>query len=356
MTVINLGEIPQGRASEIAGQIMPLKDVTASLSANYLIKGLLGASALTVLFGGSNTGKTFVAVDLSLHVAAGLPWRGRRIKQGSVIYIAGEGGTGIRNRLSAVVADRPEFKNASFYLLPVALDLFGDADAMALSDAMPCNDPALIVIDTLARSMGVGDENSTKDMNQFIASCDLLRRVTGAHVMVVHHTGKDQSRGARGASSLYAATDTELKVTTEGAIQCTKQRDMPYPETEHFKLREVTLGVDDEGDEVTSAVVDVVEPQKAFKKPLSGKSEVAMQALLDALHDHGMNKTGPNYPVNRQVVHTDHWRAACDVHGLTGGVSDSAARTAFKRAKDKLMELDEIREWCGHVWRVQDED
>lgn len=356
MTVINLGETRQGRASEIVSQMVAVQDVRPDLLSSYLVKGLLGTAALTVLFGGSNTGKTFVAVDLGLHIAAGVPWRGRRIRQGSVVYIAGEGGSGIRNRLAAALADRPEFAEAKFFLLPVALDLFEDGDAMALCEALPCDDPALIVVDTLARSMGVGDENSTKDMNQFIASCDLLRKATGAHVMIVHHTGKDQSRGARGASSLYAATDTELKVTAEGEIQCTKQRDLPYPEVEHFALRQVCLGHDDEGDEITSAVVDPVEPSEVSKKPLSGKSEVAMQAFLDALRDHGTAKSGVNFPTNRKVVHVDQWRSACDDHGLTSGVSDSAARTAFKRAKDKLMELNEIREWGGHVWRVQDEN
>ena len=105
-----------------------------------------------------------------------------------------------------------------------------------------------------------------------------------------------------------------------------------------------------------SAVVDVAEPPKPERKPLKGKNEVAMQALYDALGDHGETRTGKLYPSNRKVVHVDRWREACDVHGLTSGTSDSAGRQAFKRAKDTLMDMDEVRQHGDHVWRVQDDD
>jgi hypothetical protein len=81
-----------------------------------------------------------------------------------------------------------------------------------------------------------------------------------------------------------------------------------------------------------------------------------MQALYDALRDHGTTKSGNTWPANRKVVEVDHWRDACGAHGLTTGVSDSAERVAFKRVKDKLMDMDEVREFGGHVWRVQDDD
>ena len=190
----------------------------------------------------------------------------------------------------------------------------------------------------------------------FVRNCDLIREATGAHVMVIHHTGKDEDRGARGSSALRAAVDNEIQVTSEWKIISRKQRDQEPPEPLHFKLRSVTLGVDEDGAPVTSAVVDAAEPPKPARKQLKGKNEVAMQALYDALRDHGTTRSGNLYPANRKVVNVDHWRAACDAHGLTAGISDSAARTAFKRAKDKLMEMDEVREWGGFVWRVQDDE
>lgn len=344
------------RASEIENRLVSLSAIEAVLTSNYMVKGWLDRNCLSMLYGPSNAGKTFVALDIAMHIAAGKLWRGLRVNGGPVLYIAAEGGAGIRNRLAAIKRDRPEMANAPFHLLPLGLDLHGQGDALAVCEIMPCDKPALVVIDTLARSMGAGDENTAKDAAQFVRNCDLIREATGAHVMVIHHTGKDEDRGARGSSALRAAVDNEIQVTAEWEIISRKQRDQEPPEPLYFNLRSVTLGMDEDGDPVTSAVVDVAEPPKPERKPLSGKNEVAMQALYDALRDHGETRTGNLYPANRKVVHVDKWREACGVHGLTTGVSDSAARTAFMRAKTKLMDMDEVREFGGYVWRVQDDD
>jgi hypothetical protein len=358
MTVINLNMSPS-RASEIENRLVNLSAIDAVLTSNYMIKGWLDRNCLSMLYGPSNAGKTFVALDMAMHIAASKPWRGLKVNGGPVLYIAAEGGAGIRNRLAAIKRDRPDLATAPFTLLPMGLDLHGQGDALAVCDVIPDQKPALIVVDTLARSMGAGDENTARDTAMFVRNCDLIRQATGAHVMVIHHTGKDEDRGARGSSALRAAVDNEIQVTTDWEIISRKQRDQEPPEPLHFKLRSVTLGMDEDGDPVTSAVVDATEPPKRERKPLSGKNEVAMQALYEALHGHGHGhgqvKLGNSYPSNRKVVHVDRWRASCNAHGLTSGVSDSAARTAFKRAKDKLMDLNEVREWGDHVWRVQDD-
>jgi hypothetical protein len=221
---------------------------------------------------------------------------------------------------------------------------------------MPCEKPALVVIDTLARSMGAGDENTAKDAAQFLRNCDLIRDATGAHVMVIHHTGKDEDRGARGSSALRAAVDNEIQVTADRQIISRKQRDQESPEQLYFNLRPVTLGLDEDSQPVKSAVVDVAEPPKPERKPLQGRNEVAMQALYDALRDHGETRTGNLYPSNRKVVHIDKWRAACLSKGLTDGLSGSATRVAFKRAKDTLMDKNLMRQQDDHVWRVNDDD
>lgn len=344
------------RASEIETRLVSLSAIEAVLTSNYMVKGWLDRNCLSMLYGPSNAGKTFVALDIAMHIAAGKPWRGLRVNGGPVLYIAAEGGAGIRNRLAAIKRDRPEVANAPFHLLPLGLDLHGQGDALAVCEIMPCDKPALVVIDTLARSMGAGDENTAKDAAQFVRNCDLIREATGAHVMVIHHTGKDEDRGARGSSALRAAVDNEIQVTAEWEIISRKQRDQEPPEPLYFNLRSVTLGMDEDGDPVTSAVVDVAEPPKPERKPLSGKNEVAMQALYDALRDHGETRTGNLDPANRKVVHVDKWREACLSKGLTDGVSDSSARVAFKRAKDKLMDLNEVRQQDDYVWRVNDDD
>lgn len=355
MTVIN-PNMNASRASEIETRLVSLSAIDAVLTSNYMVKGWLDRNCLSMLYGPSNAGKTFVALDIAMHIAAGKPWRGLRVNGGPVLYIAAEGGAGIRNRLAAIKLDRPELAASPFTLLPVGLDLHGQGDAMAVCEIMPDADPALVVIDTLARSMGAGDENTAKDTAMFVRNCDLIREATGAHVMVIHHTGKDSERGARGSSALRGAVDDEIEVTAGGEIINRKARDREKPETLHFMLRSVVLGKDEDGDPVTSAVVDVAKPPKPERKPLKGQNEVAMQALYDALRDHGETRIGILYPSNCKVAHVDRWREACFSKGLTDGVSDSSARVAFKRAKDKLMDLNEVRQQGEYVWRVNYED
>ena len=101
--------------------------------------------------------------------------------------------------------------------------------------------------------------------------------------------------------------DNEIQVTSEWEIISRKQRDQETPEPLNFKLRSVTLGMDEDGEPVTSAVVDVAEQPKSKRKPLRGKNEVAMQALFDALRQHGTTKSGDAWPDNRKVVAVDHW-------------------------------------------------
>ncbi|WP_456388383.1 helicase RepA family protein [Profundibacter sp.] len=336
--------------------MISLANIKPVLTLSHMVKGWLSRGGLSMLYGPSNAGKTFVALDIAMHIAAGQAWRGCRVDGGPVVYIAAEGGAGVLNRLAAFKLASAGMAEAPFILLPIGLDLHGQIDTQAACNAMMHISPALVVVDTLARSMGAGDENTAKDAAMFVRNCDHIREHTGAHVLVVHHTGKDEERGARGSSALRAAVDTEIHVTSDHEIICKKQRDMVIAQPLHFQLRTVTLGLDEDGDPVTSAVVEASEPPKPTRKLLKGRNEVAMQALYDALRDHGTTKAGDSYPTNRKVVTVDHWRDACGVHGLTTGATDAAARMAFKRAKDKLMDMDEVREFGTLVWRVQDDE
>ncbi|MAM63858.1 helicase RepA family protein [Maritimibacter sp. UBA3975] len=341
------------RGEALRGKMIPLAKIKPCLDANYLVQGWLGAGGLSVLYGPSNSGKTFVAVDLAAHVASGTAWRGYKIKPGPVVYVAAEGGGGIRNRVSAIRNARPDLlEGAEFSLLPTNLDLHEPGDAMALCDAMPTESAALVVIDTMARCMGSGDENSARDVAQFVINLDAIRERTGAHVLVVHHSGKNAEAGARGSSALRAAVDTEIAIS-EGQISCVKQRDMETPDRLFFGLETVELGKDSDGDPVTSAVVRPADAPKPKRKPLSGQAEVAMQALREALREHGATILGPDYPEGCKSVPVDLWREACDRHGLTTGGSESAHRMAFMRVKNKLLELNEIRIFEDQVWSVQ---
>ncbi len=343
------------RHSEIKRRLIRLDEIEPVLSANYLVKGWLLASGLSVLFGPSNAGKTFVALDIAMHVAAGEDWRDCKVNAGPVLYIAAEGGAGILNRLAAFKAENPHMASAPFTLLPIGVDLHASGDAEIIVSLLADKKPALIVVDTLARSIGEGDENTAKDTAMFVRNCDLMREMTGAHVMIIHHTGKEEDRGARGSSALRAAVDTEILVGSNHRISSKKQRDMIAPADLYFALRSVALGYDEDGDPVTSAVVEQSDKPIASRKPLKGKDEVAMTALTEALAEHGLTDMGNDYPSGVTVVSMKAWREKCAEHELTTGSSDSAARTAFKRAKDRLIELNLVRGFNNHFWKVRDD-
>ena len=344
-----------GRFEELKSRMVSLDAIEAVLSCNYLIKGWLTANGLSMLYGPSNAGKTFVALDMAMHIAAGVPWRGCKVSAGPVLYIAAEGGSGVLNRLAAFKREHPRMADAPFILLPIGVDLHGNIDAKALAAILSEYSPALVVVDTLARSMGEGDENTAKDTAQLVKNCDLIREATGAHVMLIHHTGKDEEKGARGSSAQRAAMDTEIMVSNQ-TIKCKKQRDLIMPSDLHYVLRSVTLGTDEDGDPVTSAVVDPADKPVPIRKPLKGKDQVAMTALTNALSEHGRTDMGDLYPQGVAVVSSEQWRNACAAHELTTGSSANAASMAFKRAKDRLIELDLVRGFNDYFWKVQDDD
>eukprot|EP00918_Siedleckia_nematoides_P046275 GHVU01101453.1.p1 GENE.GHVU01101453.1~~GHVU01101453.1.p1 ORF type:complete len:375 (+),score=27.24 GHVU01101453.1:26-1150(+) len=349
--------LPSLRSKTLEEQFVAFHDIKPCLNANHLVAGWLGEGGLSVLFGASNSGKTFNILDMAVHVASGVEWRGHKVKAGPVIYVAAEGGAGIQNRLSAIRKAKPELNACKgFYLLPTSLDLHGVDDATALCLAIPCAQAALIVIDTMARSMGGGDENSARDVSQFVRNLDAIRASTGAHVLVVHHSGKNVNAGARGSSALRAAVDTEI-VIADKRIFCTKQRDMEEPQHVFFDLETVALGFDQDGDIVTSAVVISADCSAITKKRPTGRDEVAERSLTEALRLHGSPRNGDEFPKGSAVVHNLEWREQCDKNGLTKvDARLDTKRKAFERAKNRLLSLNSIGICGDYVWKIQNDD
>ncbi|MCK0102536.1 helicase RepA family protein [Pseudohalocynthiibacter sp. F2068] len=358
-----------GRAADLSSQLKPLHAIKPVLQSRYLVKGWLDRGTASVVYGESNVGKTFFALDLSMHIAAAKNWHDCRVPHdedyaGPVVYVAGEGGRGLNNRIEAIRRERPDLmehteEDGDFLLLPTALNLCNSGDATALTRALSSlsKSPSLIVIDTLARSMGDGDENTAKDMGAFVRNIDHLRNETGAHVMVIHHSGKDTSKGARGSGSLRAAVDTEIELTRSGDVvmaETRKQRDMICEKVFAYKLRDVFIGYDEDGDAVTSAVVEPTDPVKHEPK-ISGQAEVALQALGDAIRKHGEKKQGDDYP-NVPCVLLSQWRDSCDLHGLADSDDRDSMKRAFNRNKTALQSKNLIRIYNNFVWMVPNEN
>ena len=265
-----------------------------------LVDGLLSQSSLSVLYGPSNSGKTFQAMALAFAVATGSEFYGRQARQGRVVYLAAEGAANIKKRRAALkiahkhlLDEREELP--AFDMIGDSFDLLSPAgDIDDLIDEIGKAD--FIVIDTLAAVAAGRDENTAPTMFSIVANCHRLIAETGAHVMLVHHMGKSEEKGARGHSSLRAAIDTELEVmavpgTNIGRIKITKQRDMEPAAQMGFELRTVVIHETASGDQITSCVVD----PKDVKPNTTKKS-----SLVRALEKIIFNKfTSPTRPAAR---------------------------------------------------------
>jgi hypothetical protein len=344
-------------------------DVEPVLGGAYLVKSLLDVAAMAVVYGPSNSGKTFWTIDLAYHIAIGAPWRGRRVLQASVLYLAAEGGRGVINRVAALkqahgVLDVPlAVKRAGLDLLHDQADLQHIVDLSAEVKARLPDAPHMIVIDTLSRVMAGGDENSAADMTALIRNIDAIRATTGATTLLVHHTGKDAARGARGHSSLRAATDTEIEIANEDGARAavvTKQRDHQGGETFAFDLEGVTLGTDQDGDEVTSCIVKVADEDEyraavTQRKGLGGNQKILAETF-DQMLGEGLGRPNPGgvgFPdpgrfwcvpmedfraaamgkmaaTNKRGAFIEAWKALTDARGLFCAASDLVWRTDRK--------------------------
>ncbi|MHA3978751.1 AAA family ATPase [Halovulum sp. GXIMD14794] len=352
------------KAQSLSRRLKGFDEIQPVTDCLYLLKGWLMRGGSSVVYGASNVGKTVFALDLSLHIAGRLGWHGHRVDGGPVMYLAAEGGNGINNRIEANRRYKPDLALAvqsfgGFHLLASHIDLCGDDDATAIAELCEdhCPEPALIVIDTLARSMGSGDENTAKDMGQVVRNADRIRYRTGAHVMFIHHSGKDATKGARGSNSLRAAVDTEIELSRSGDVvtaEATKQRDMATGAAFSFNIRGVKVGDDQDGEPVFAAVLEQTDAQP--RKPIvQGQPKVALQALSSALAKHG--KPG-NDPVNLPscpVVSMADWRTECDLQCLSDSDDPEAKRKAFHRARGKLQEKGLVRVYGDYAWPTHSE-
>jgi hypothetical protein len=266
----------------------------------YLVKGMLNRASHAVLYGAPGEGKTFVALDLAYHVAAGREWMGHRVRQGAALYLAFEGVGGLRDRGAALVrhygnADVPLYVHAADMNLR---DKAGRQELGAIIATLP-EKPALIVIDTLARALKGGDENSAQDMGAMNDAVGALIASTGACVLLIHHSGKNKANGARGSSALLGAIDTEIQVDAR-AITATKQRDVEMGDPIGFRLHSIMLGVDEDGDEVLSCVImPAAAPVDSRAGKLRGTMRLAWEALVEA--------TPGNAPIR-----PEDWQDVCD--------------------------------------------
>jgi RecA-family ATPase len=350
----------------------PLSELIANRKTiSWLIRDYLPLDTTCMLYGASGAGKSFIMLDMALHIASGKEWQGQKTKQGAVFYIAGEGVTGLTARAKAWLLHNESTEvDVPFYCTDGALILPDKANLKELIDNVSYwveetgVNPSLIVFDTMARCFS-GEENSAKDASEYIKAMDILRKKFNCCVTNVHHTGKDASKEARGSSAFKGAWDMEhLVKVNKGIIELStpKAKDSKTPTPKFFNLKEVaTDWIDDDNEVVTSAVIVSTNAVLPVNKAnmLNARQQDVLDSLHKALKEHGtvpteelkelIRKKGLSIPL--LIVHKDKWRGLVyEVLKPNGNANQNTLRGAFNDAQNKLIEVNKVSCLESYVW------
>ena len=254
--------------------------------ATWLIKGVLPRANFGVFYGASGSGKSFFVFNLVAAIARGVAWRGHKTTKARVLWIAAEGQEDMRKRVHGYcLAEGIDPSELEIMFISDAPNLRELTDVKALvKQIKKKGEFDLIVIDTLAQVMPGGNENSGEDMGMVMGHCKEITRLTGAMVAPVHHSGKDESRGARGWSGLRAACDFEFEVIRadeDRVATVTKMKGGADGAEYGFRLRTIVVGQDEDGDDETTCVVEFTDSSRASVAASNGPGGNNQKLILD---------------------------------------------------------------------------
>ena len=329
----------------------------------WLIKRLIECRTLGQIYAGWNVGKSALAVDIACRVATGLEFAGRKVCQGPVLYVAMEGSRGLKRRFKGWQQLNGQSIPGSLYRTRVSTRLPDPESEAKLESALTYIEskhdrgPLLVIIDTLAQTM-IGEQNSTSDVDRFVAT--LRQLFPDSAVMLLHHAGHFDKHRGRGASSLPAACDWEFRLEdckapadTEGIIKTvrlvnTKQRDEELQSDFCFSLIRVVLGEDEDGEALTTVapkyLLDLIDTPSFSTR--WGPNATKMLELLDQLlseQNEQLEASGDDPSGAR--VRSDAWRRRC--------IRADVKTDAFRQAKKRLLEHGEIDIAGDYVTRVK---
>lgn len=305
-------------------------DIGTEAKKETVVKGMLGAGEFTMISGLPGSGKSVIVTDLACHIAAGLPWMGRKVKQGLVVYVAAERKKLTERRMMAF-RQKHSVKDLPLLVLGGLIDmttgtLHATAIAMAVKKAaeitgQPC---VWIIIDTLTRTFGPGDQHQSKDMAKYVRSCDTIIAETDSHLTVVHHTSWAGERG-KGAIDLDGAVDASFMVKKNAAghvLECDGTNDGEEGVICNFRMESVALGTDEDGEPITAPVVvkavEVAGFAKAASQTVQAKAETELLDILTELSAGGRPVGGgmwqaryhERYPDAKENTIASRWKRA----------------------------------------------
>lgn len=269
-------------------QILSATELANRPEVDWLIKGVVPRDSLSMIYGKSGTGKSFVTLDLAAHIALGKDWHGRKTKQGRVVYIAAEGAGGLSKRLKALaMAMHVDIEMLDIDCIIEPPNFLENGDVDAVIERLNAHGPiSLVVTDTLAQVTPGCDENASVGMGAAINNAQRIIREVNTALLLVHHAGKDENRGARGWSGLRAAVDAELEVKSRGEfkeLRVTKMKDGEDGEVFAFHLEQHHVGFDADGQSVTSCSVRYLDyvPQAAQHRKLGASQKIILETVQE---------------------------------------------------------------------------
>ncbi|MCQ1550281.1 MAG: AAA family ATPase [Candidatus Accumulibacter phosphatis] len=306
-------------------RLMTPADLASLPPVRWSVRGGLPAEGCAAVFGPSGSGKTFLAMDMLAAISSGADWFGCRVARAPVIYIALEGEAGIAQRVKAYQAKHGQL-SPDFRFVLQSIDIRDQADRADLVNAVKsagCTG-GVLCLDTLNRAAPGMDENDSKSMGEAISAIKAIQAELGGLILLVHHTGKDSTKGLRGHSSLHAALDAAIEVTRTDdrrEWRIAKAKDGEDGEAHPFQLDVVQIGEDEDGDPVTSCVVvpeeSIDDALRRTLPPKTGNQRIiwdAIQAVLKASTSYGQAGAPPTRPCVRleDAVDKTRGRLVCD--------------------------------------------
>jgi len=287
-------------------------DLAALPAVRWRVRGVLPLEGIAAVFGPSGSGKSFLVLSLLASVASGADWFGCRVVRAPVLYVALEGEAGISQRVKAYQVKNGRVADGFRFLLQ-GLDIRNATDRADLVQVVRAAgwNGGVLCLDTLNRAAPGMDENDSKSMGEAIGAAKAIQAELGGLVLLVHHTGKDATRGLRGHSSLHAALDAAIEVTRTDDRRdwkIAKSKDGEDGEAHPFRLDVVEIGEDEDGEPITSCVVvpdeGAGDARRRALPPKSGNQRIIWLALDDVL------KASPYYgkagaPPTRPCVQLD---------------------------------------------------
>lgn len=344
------------------------QDATTAPRRNYFLKGMLSPNEMSVWYGEPGCGKSFLALYIARALSQNREVFGRRVKIAKVLFMALEGISGFEKRLNAEIKKHPD--PAAFGYIAQPVNLFSDDAAKEdVIKAIQATKSTFIVIDTLNRALAEGSENAPEDMGRFIQNIDAIRGATAAHVMIIHHSGKDSARGMRGHSSLLGAADVSIEVakipdSKHRAATVLKAKDDADGARLTFMLDLVEMGDDDDGDKVTTCTVREIEdidlPKRSKENALTKMERLWFETLQEAF----MRETSvkvvvpePGMQPQSTITRTQarEWFLRRGLIGVTENVTDQKVISQVDRNKisnilNALNSKKKIGINNNHIW------